>query len=86
MRRARRQRREESQNLDSLLDTMANVTGILVVLLAVTQISVGDAMARLREQLADRPELTREALALAERPRTPRASPGGARARATRAA
>jgi hypothetical protein len=66
MRRARRQRRDESQNLDSLLDTMANVTGILVVLLAVTQISVGDAMARLREQLADRPELTREALALAE--------------------
>ena len=66
MRRARRQRRDESQNLDSLLDTMANVTGILIVLLAVTQISVGDAMARLREQLADRPELTREALDLAE--------------------
>jgi hypothetical protein len=53
------------ENLDSLLDTMANVTGILVVLLAVTQISVGDAMKRLRAQMAARPELTRESLDLA---------------------
>jgi hypothetical protein len=58
----RARRRTEIQNLDSLLDTMANVTGILVVLLAVTQISVGDAMKRLRVQLDARPELTRESL------------------------
>lgn len=38
----------DSQNLDSLLDTMANVVGILVVILAVTQISVGEAMKRIR--------------------------------------
>ena len=35
-----------AQNLDSLLDTMANVVGILIVLLAVTQMTVGDAMDR----------------------------------------
>ncbi|MEM7410251.1 MAG: hypothetical protein AAF430_08465 [Myxococcota bacterium] len=38
-------------NLDSLLDTMANVTGILIFMLAVTQLSMGDAMGRLRAQL-----------------------------------
>lgn len=62
---ARVRRHGEQQNLDSLLDTMANVTGILVVLLAVTQISVGDAMGRLRDQLLARPELSRESLAAA---------------------
>ena len=55
---SRRARRGDEQNLDSLLDTMANVTGILIVLLAVTQISMGDAMGRLRDLLAARPELT----------------------------
>lgn len=38
----------DSQNLDSLLDTMANVVGILVVLLAVVQLTVGEAMDRIR--------------------------------------
>jgi len=42
--------RTQDQNLDSLLDTMANVVGILVVLVAVTQLSVGDAVERIREQ------------------------------------
>ncbi len=41
-------RRRQSQNLDSLLDTMANVVGILVVLVAVTQVSVGEALDRIR--------------------------------------
>lgn len=62
---ARVRRRGEQQNLDSLLDTMANVTGILVVLMAVIQISVGDAMERLRDQLLARPELSRDALSAA---------------------
>jgi hypothetical protein len=62
----RASRRGDEQNLDSLLDTMANVTGILVVMLAVTQISMGDAMGRLRDLLAARPELTAESLAHAE--------------------
>jgi hypothetical protein len=59
---ARVRRRADRQNLDSLLDTMANVTGILVVLMAVIQISVGDAMERLSDQLLARPELSRAAL------------------------
>jgi len=62
---SRARRRGVEQNLDSLLDTMANVTGILVVMLAVVQISTGDAVGRLRELLAQRPELTPESLALA---------------------
>lgn len=43
-----RRRRSTGENLDSLLDTMANVVGILVILLAVTQISVSEAMKRIR--------------------------------------
>ena len=46
--RPRARRTGESQNLDSLLDTMANVVGILVVLMAVTQLTVNDAMKRIR--------------------------------------
>jgi hypothetical protein len=63
----RTRRRADEQNLDSLLDTMANVTGILIVMLAVTQISTGDAMGRLRDVLAERPELTPESLARVDR-------------------
>ncbi|MBW2273215.1 MAG: hypothetical protein JRG96_08085 [Deltaproteobacteria bacterium] len=37
-----------NQNLDSLLDTMANVVGILIVVMAVTQITVGQAVKRIR--------------------------------------
>jgi len=40
----RRRRHDTSGNLDSLLDTMTNVVGILVIAAAVTQISVGDAV------------------------------------------
>ena len=61
-------RRQASQvgNLDSLLDTMANVTGIMIVLLAVIQLSVGDAMERISDQLATRPELNPASLEAAE--------------------
>jgi hypothetical protein len=38
------------QNLDPLLDTMANVVGILVMLVAVTQLSVSDAVERIKDQ------------------------------------
>jgi hypothetical protein len=48
MHRRGRRRAQTSQNLDSLLDTMANVVGILVALLAVVQLTVGDAMDRIR--------------------------------------
>ncbi len=36
-----------NQNYDSLLDTMANVVGILIILLAVTRIGVGNAIDRI---------------------------------------
>jgi hypothetical protein len=62
----RRRQGAQVGNLDSLLDTMANVTGILIVLLAVTQLSVSDAMDRIRNEMAKRPELTGVALRLAE--------------------
>ena len=38
------------QSMDSLLDTMANVVGILVVLVAVMQLAVGDAVDRIIEE------------------------------------
>jgi hypothetical protein len=42
-------RRSQNQNFDSLLDTMANVVGILVVVMAFTQIHVGEAVRRIQE-------------------------------------
>ena len=47
---SRRRQSAQVGNLDSLLDTMANVTGIMIVLLAVIQLSVGDATERNSEQ------------------------------------
>lgn len=47
----RRRKRQSEGSLDSLLDTMTNVVGILVILLAVTQLGVGDAMKRIRSSL-----------------------------------
>lgn len=63
---ARRSRAAQVGNLDSLLDTMANVTGILIILLIVATLSVGEAMERIGDQLSARPELTPESLARAE--------------------
>ena len=51
---ARGARRDDAQSIDSLLDTMANVVGILVVLVAVTQLSLGDAIERIRERAGER--------------------------------
>jgi len=47
----RRRKKQSEGSLDSLLDTMTNVVGILVILLAVTQLGVGDAMKRIRSSL-----------------------------------
>jgi hypothetical protein len=46
--RIRQRRGANGQNVDSLLDTMANVVGILVVLLAVIQLTINDAMKRIQ--------------------------------------
>ena len=50
MKRRRNRDGDSGQNLDSLLDTMANVVGILVVLVAVMQLAVGDAVDRIVEE------------------------------------
>jgi hypothetical protein len=44
-------RRSQNQNFDSLLDTMANVVGILVVVMAFTQIHVGEAVRRIQQEV-----------------------------------
>ena len=59
---ARRRRRDREGNYDSVLDTMTNVVGILVIVVAVTQMSVGDAV---RTSVRDRealPEVSPETL------------------------
>ena len=50
-----------SQNVDSLLDTIANVVGILIVLMAVTQLTVNDAMKRIRMWESEEAASLREA-------------------------
>ena len=49
----RPRRKKALGSLDSLLDTMTNVVGILVILLAVTQLGVGDAVKRIRGALVE---------------------------------
>ncbi len=43
----RRSKKQSGASLDSLLDTMTNVVGILVIMLTVTQLGVGDAVKRI---------------------------------------
>ncbi len=44
-----RERRSVPDNLDPLVDTLSNVVGILVIVVALTQIQLGDALARVVE-------------------------------------
>ncbi len=53
----RRKSSSGGASLDSLLDTMTNVVGILVILLTVTQLGVGEAVERIKDAL---PEITDE--------------------------
>jgi len=57
-----RRRREGGQNLDSLLDTMANVVGILVVVLAFTQLHIGEAVRRIHTGEVESARRTDDAL------------------------
>ncbi len=54
---ARKKRQEEGGSLDSLLDTMTNVVGILVIVLIVTQLNVAEALKRIQSNL---PQVTQE--------------------------
>ncbi len=64
---SRRRRKTEIGSLDSLLDTMTNVVGILVILLVVTQLNVADAVKRVLRAEQDIPVVSRRQLALAEK-------------------
>jgi len=59
----RRQKKESGASLDSLLDTMTNVVGILVILLSVTQLGVGEAVQKIAESDSVKPETYEQALA-----------------------
>ena len=63
---ARRRKDDAGISLDSLLDTMFNVVGILVLVLVLTQLSVSGALQRLQTQVENLPEIDPEALELAE--------------------
>jgi hypothetical protein len=58
----RRQSTDEGEGgLDSLLDTMTNVVGILVIVLVVTQLGVGDAIQRIADKMNIDPQQLAEA-------------------------
>ncbi|NQT12968.1 MAG: hypothetical protein HQ582_09470, partial [Planctomycetes bacterium] len=52
----RRPKKDSGASLDSLLDTMFNVVGILVILMTVTQLGVGDAVERISTTTSVTPE------------------------------
>lgn len=53
-------RQSDLGSLDSLLDTMTNVVGILVIILVVTILGVQEAVGRISEQLADQEPVSEE--------------------------
>lgn len=55
---SRRHRADTGLNLDSLMDTLTNVVGFLVLLLVFMQLGVGDAMERIRALTPEAFELT----------------------------
>jgi len=57
----RREKKQVGASLDSLLDTMTNVVGILVILLTVTQLGVSDAVKRISTTSTIKPEQIDEA-------------------------
>jgi len=63
---------EDDENMDSLLDTLMNVVGILIIVLVVTQLGVGEAVKRIGETMAVDPAMlqrTEEELAASNRQR-----------------
>ncbi len=59
-----RRKNEQLGSMDSLLDTMTNVVGILVILLVVTQLGVASAVKRIISSL---PEVSEEELVVTQR-------------------
>lgn len=59
-------RNQDRGSFDSLLDTMTNVVGILIIAVAVTQVSVGEAVRRTRQPVVNLPEVSEEQLTKAK--------------------
>ncbi len=59
----RRNKKESGASLDSLLDTLTNVVGILVILVTVMQLGVGEAVQRIAKTDSVRSEVYEQALA-----------------------
>lgn len=59
----RRNKKESGASLDSLLDTLTNVVGILVILVTVMQLGVSEAVQRIAKTDSVRPEVYEQALA-----------------------
>jgi|GEM_PF-189624 len=59
---ARRAKSQAGIGLDSLLDTMTNVVGILVIMLIVTQLGVGEAVSRIGSSESVQPEVFEKVL------------------------
>ena len=64
---ARRKKGNAGGSLDSLLDTMTNVVGILVIVLVVTQLGVGDAVNRIGNNIEINPQTAVDAERAAKR-------------------
>ncbi len=58
----RRRGKQNTENYDSLLDTMANVVGILIIILVVTQINVGDAVNRIQQTEKEKSDSTEKSI------------------------
>ena len=57
---SRRARAEEERSMDSLMDAMTNVVGILLLILIISSLSISDAVRQIVENL---PEVSEEQLA-----------------------
>lgn len=62
----RRRRSEDSDGLDSLVDTVTNVVGMLVLFLGVSQLTVGAAVDRVRHPPSVGPSITKTNADIAE--------------------
>jgi hypothetical protein len=62
----RRRNNEVNLNFDSLLDTMFNVVGILVLMVVLAQVNVGSAVGQLEEEMEQMEEVSEEELAEVE--------------------
>jgi len=51
---------DDDENMDSLLDTLMNVVGILIIVLVVTQMGVGDAVKRIGETMKVDPAMLQQ--------------------------